>query len=645
MIGEIHKNTPLSAYQPSQDVIDFTKAVKDDYNEGVRIINQTWVELNDRSIIDDENRGQSMFNAFVDTSVEDIHEAWKWRGTRSMARNKGIAMHAQLTANYLLPLFMAQNDEDELDRDMSEIMRDMIEWMAQPSNSNYQSSFLQVVFGMMTNPVTFLGAEYNEIMQTIKEKKQDGTFEVREIMDEVLSGFQANIWSSTQVLITNAYERNIQKQKSIIKRRYVDKKELEAKWGDHENWNFVTPGVKSIYSEEEGLFYDVYDDDHRYLVAEETYMNRREDVEVTFINGIYFGSSDIEVNPMKHRDNRGAPKYNVTPFGYSRIGNHFFYYKSMMNALQWDNMLYDAMSEVVMNRSLLEVEMPIAISGSDKVDSEVVFPGAVASFEDKDTKVTPLLPPSNLGAGYSALEATQQSIEEGSVNDTISGDLPEASQKAFNVAQAQANARKLIGGVGKSLAESVIQYGDLMKDIAINHITVPEVDQLVGGQMKLKYRQFVLPDKESGGRVANRAIKFDESLIGLELTDKEREERELKLLEKMGDNKDSIAWVNPELFAKLRYLTKVDVEEMFAKSNEYWQPILMTLKSQLAADPFVNQENLTRKLMYSFFQSDSEDLVNDQPTALPGAPQGEPGSMVAGQVENRAVQNAVQNIV
>ena len=77
-------------------------------------------------------------------------------------------------------------------------------------------------------------------------------------------------------------------------------------------------------------------------------------------------------------------------------------------------------------------------------------------------------------------------MEEGSVNETLAGQLPDASQKAFNVAQAQANAKKNIGAVGKSLAESVIQMGDLMKDIAINHITVPQLEELTGGRQKMK---------------------------------------------------------------------------------------------------------------------------------------------------------------
>ena len=621
MIGDIYQSAPLSSYQPSAEVCDLTEEVKRDYECGNEILNKPYLELNDRSIIEDENRGQMMMNAFVDTEVEDPNEAWKYRGTRSAARNKGITMHANLTANYLLPLFTAQNNSDEIDRDFSEVMRDIIEWMASPTNSNYQSSFLQVTMGSLSNPVTYLGAEYCEVMQKIRVKAADGKYTVKEILDEVLSGFNAPIYSSTQVLITNAYERNIQKQRRIIKRRYCEKEELEAKYGDHENWDLVKPGVRSIFNEETGLFYDVIDSEHEYLVAEEIALSRRDDSEIPFINGIYFGNESVEDNPIKHRDNRNAPKYNITPFGYSRIGEHFFYYKSMMNAVGWDNMLYDTMSEIVMNRAILEVEMPIAVSGSDEIDSEIIFPNSVVTLESPDAKVQSLIPNSNMSGGFAALREIEKSINEGTVSETVSGQLPDANQKAYTVAQAQQSSKILIKQVGKSIAQSIVEYGDLMKDIAINHITTPEVEMLVDGGMKLKYKSLLLQNKVIGGKAVDKKIKFDQSLIGMEMTPQDKELAEMKILEESGypNNKTALVRVNPEMFAQFKYLTRCDIEEMFAKNNDYWQPTLISLKEKLANDPYTNQEALTKEIMQSFFNSRGDDFIQKKPVQAPPA--------------------------
>lgn len=644
MLGYITKNSPVSNYQPSREVIDLTAQVKKDYNEGQRILDKSWVELNDRTVTEDQDRGLKMFNAYVDTAIEDPNEAWKWRGTRSMARNKGIVMHSQITAQFLLPSFMAQNENDEVDRDFSEFMQDIIEWMAQPTNSNYQSSFLQVALGMMYNPVTYLGAEFLEVYQTIKEETAKG-YSKKEVLDRVLSGFKCRIWSANQILITNAYERDIQKQRAIIQRRWTEYEELEAIYGQHENWAYVQRGIKSVYNDEDGLFYDIKDEDHPNLVCEEIWKHRRSDCEVPFISGIYMGDSNVDHNPIKHRDNFNNPKYNVVPFGFTRIGEHFFYYKSMMNALGWDNAAYDAMSEIVFNRAVLENEMPVAVSGTDKVDSSIMFPNAVIAFEDKDTRVTPLLPPSNIAQGFNVLRETEKSMSEGSVNETMAGQLPDASQKAYNVAQAQANAKKNLSGVMHSLAESMLLFGDLMKDIALTHITVPEVEELTGGRMKMKYKSFLLENKKGANKIGDKIIKFDESLIGKKMTEDEKMEESFKMLEESGypDESKTLARVNPELFAKYSYLTKIDIGEMFNKSDEYMQPLLLTLKAQLAQDPYVDQEALTRKLLYTYFHSEGEELMKEQSQQIPGVPNMPTGQ--ASQMLNQPANTAVTNQV
>lgn len=624
MIGQIYNGqTPISAYQPPQDVIDVTADVQKDYALGMEILERGWNELNGRSVIEDTNRGQMMFNAFVDTSVEDPNEAWKWRGTRSMARNKGIAMHAQLTAHLLLPLFLAQNENDEEDQDISETMREIIEWMAEPTNSNYQSSFLQICFSMMYNPVSYMGAEYCEIMQKIKELTADGTkYETKEVLDEVLSGFKAPIFGPTEVLISNVMERNIQKHRRIIERQPKEYQEMEAKFGEHPNWAYVQEGIKSVFNTEDGLFYDIKDNDHPSLVMFETAKCRREDTEIPFVNGIYLGDADVSANPIRHRDYRDCPKYNIVPFGYMNIGDHFYFYKSMMNSLGWDNDAYDAMSEIIFNRAILENEMPVAISGTDEVDSAVIFPNNVLAIESENARITPLLPASNIAAGFSALRETEKSMSEGSVNDVTQGQLPDKDQKVANVERAQENAKKNIGAIGKSLAASVVQMGDLMKDIALNNVTVPEVEELLGGRQRLKYKTFILQNKKSGGKMGSKMIKFDQSLIGLELTKDEKENRELELLESTGYpyKNNSIRLINPEKFAKFRYLTKIDIEEMFKKGNEYWVDIIRGLMAELQNNPYINQLGLTRKLMYATFGSEGEELIKDESQMIPGLP-------------------------
>lgn len=626
-IGKVYQQTSTpSGYAPDQAICDFTSYVKRDFFEANRVLQTPWEELNNRSVIEDTNRGQRMFNTFVDETTENPADAWKWKGTRSMARNKAIAMHAQLTAAYILPMFMAQNDQDETDQDFSELMRDLCEWMI--DNSDYKSSFLSLVFGMLTNPITYLGAEYCEVYQKVKERQQDGSLTTKEIIDEVLSGFQAPVYGPTEILITNAYIRNIQKQRVVIKREYIEWDTAMAEIPEnHPNKQYVRPGIKTIYNDEDGLFYDVKDEVHRsYLVEKVTPMYRRDDTEVSFYNGIYMGDvDDIEANPMHHRDNFNAPKYNVIPFGYSRIGEHFSFYKSMMNALGWDNQLIDAMYEVQMNKAFLDLLPPTAVFGDDKVDSDLIFPSAVIPFADKDAKIASLLPPTPPNAGYNALKMIEDSMSDASVSDLTAGQLPSSSQPAHNVATANANAKTTLSSIGKSLAESVVQYGSLMADIAVNHLTVPQVDQILAGDIRLKYRNFILHNKSVGGKQVDKQISFDPSLMGTNMSDEDKKSYNLKLLEQTGypDHKKELYVYNPEVFASMKYLTRIEPQEMFPKNEEFMQALLTNLYETLQNDPLINREALLRKLLYSYFRSGADDLIIKKPPTpmpLPGQP-------------------------
>jgi hypothetical protein len=554
-------------------------------------------------------------------------------------------MHAQLTAGYIIPMFMAQNDDDEEDVDFSEMMRDSVEWMV--NNSSYKESFIQAAMGMLVNPVTYLGAEYCEVFQKIKERTLDGTIIQKEVLDEVLSGFQAPVYGADEILISNAYEQNIQKQRFIIKRRYIEYQEAQAKYGHHENWVFVQPGVKALYSEDTGAFYDLKDPDHPHLVEEVIYMNRRDDTEVQLVNGIYMGDSNVDANPIKHRDNRNAPKYNVVPFGYQRVNEHFFYFKSLMAAQYWDNQLLDAQYQIGMNRAFLDANMPIAISGTDKVDTDVIFPSAVVAFEDPNTKATPLLPQANLAGIFSAMDRVENSMNESSISAVTAGQLPQATQKATSVAIAQRNAETMLKGVGRNLSIAVVQYGDLMKDIVISHIVVPQVDELSGPTERLKYRTLMLNNKVIDGKEMSKVIRFEDTFLGTTYTEKDKTMMRMKLLEEVGypKNKKHIYLVNPALFSRYRYLTRVEPERMFPENEEFRQAVMSQIYAQFAGNPYIELESLTRKTLYPFFRSETEELMKEpEETEMSTGGEAPPQTTFGQQAQNRATDNAIPGV-
>src|SRR3990167_3348821 len=158
MISDYFSKDNLSIYQPPQEVQELTRYAKDDYYKGHEILNRAYPELNDMSVIDCDNRDKRTFNAYVDESVDDPKEAWKWVGTRSMALNRALAMYAHLTSGFMFPMVSAVDQDNNDALEAGDFMRDVLLWMG--DNSNYRSSFLQMVLGMLTSPITYMGAEY-----------------------------------------------------------------------------------------------------------------------------------------------------------------------------------------------------------------------------------------------------------------------------------------------------------------------------------------------------------------------------------------------------------------------------------------------------------------------------------------------------
>lgn len=628
MIGEIISgSSPTSTYQPSSEVAEITNQARRNFARGLEILNRPSVELNNYSVVDRMNRDQRTFNSFVDESNEDPNEAWKWKGTRGLARNKAMAMHAHLTAQFIVPSILAQNENQQEDVDMSDAMHDIVEWMT--VNSNYRPAFLLVTMGALVNPITYLEADYCEVMQKIKERDPNtGAINTKEIIDEVLSGFQSHVLSGDQVLITNAYEQDVQRQYTLIKRRFIEYPEAKQHYGDHPNFDCVKPGIKSIYNDADGVFYDVYDPDHQGLVEEDTVMCRKDDTEIVFLGGIYMGDiENVEANPMNHRDNRNAPKYPIAPFGYERIGEHYFYYKSLINRVGWDDQLMDAMWAVHMNRGFLDLEMPVAISGADKIDTSVIFPGGQVANANPEFKITPILPPRTPNS-YKDLEMIEGSMSDASISNEMSGGLPQASQRAYTIAMAAQNAKIILEGAAKTLVESVRQYGELMVDIALHHLTVPELDELTD---MLKYRNFVLENQVINGKKVSKELRFDEALIGRQMSHQDRKAYRMKLLKEVGypDNKKAIYVINPLKFSKMKYLVRMDTDTLTPRTQEYQQGIMERLYGLLRNDPLADPEALLRKLLHSFFRTGAEELMSKQPKDVmgQGQPQGAPQGM------------------
>ena len=594
---EVVDETP-SNYKPPEPVIELTRQIIRDYGIGNQILNRVFKEFNDMSLLQRIDVDQKAFNSYVQPKSIDPNESWRWNGVRPITRNKVMSMAAHFVAQTIFPNVFAQNSQDEEDKEAANVMRMLIEWNIR--NSDYELSFLYAVVSALVNPITYLQPEFNEATQTIKVKQPDGSIKKEEVPDDVVSGFKLNIVPADEILISNPYQFELQKQRFIIRRRFLDIDTAESLHGKHSNWEFVQPGVKAIFNEEDATFYDQKMDELQTLVEEVRYYNRKEDIEVVFVNNIYMGDVEVNNNPMQHRDNKNKPKYPYVKLGFEPIDEkRFFFYKSQVAKMADDQELYDRMWQMVMDGTFLEVMTPLAVSGGEKIDTNVVFPGGVTNI-GRDTSITGIGQGRNLNAAYNAIGAIEGSMTESSQSPQRGGTPAKGQQTAREVLLLEQNARVQLGVFGKMIFTAIFQFGGLTVDLIIHHQTVGEAEEILGGGTRLKFRTFILPEQTEKGKKISKKIVFDQSLAGRKMNKKDRIKEGFKMIKEKGgiDEKTQIYRVNPGLFARLNFMITITPDQLLPRNEAFERALKLEAHARMVQSPFADREAIDRDFLF-----------------------------------------------
>jgi hypothetical protein len=566
MIGTIERKdnkviTPVSAYQPSKEVRDLTIDIQQDNQVGYNLQNQNFEEFNDESLLSRMDIDQKKWNAYRYPTSPDVDEQWRYNGIRPTTRNRILGIVAQMTAQIVIPAPFAQDDQDEIDRMAAQVMRDLMEYNIR--NSSYVEDYINWITDALVNPIAYMGVGFFEHMQTIREENE-GRITKKQVIDDVFSGFQTSNIPTDEVLWGNYYQRNLQKQRFMIRRRYIDFDEAQAKWGEHENFNYVHPGLNTVFDGETSLFYDTKDDNLETLVEELTYYNRSEDIEIPFVNGIYVGASDVEANPIKHRDNENKPKYGVAGLGYEPISSRFMFYKSAAWKLGDDDELVTRMEQLTVDATFLSVMPPTITTGAEQMTEAIVIPGKNTVFSNADVKVQPIQLGSAIQAGWNAIMSKENSMSQSTQDPMMTGvqTQPKTASEAMLLAQ---NAKIALGRFGNMLANSLKTLGGLMIDVILQHQTVGEIEETVDGETVQKFKSFIVADVvDEEGQKLTKKITFKPEMMGEELVEEDMMARSMEMMEKEGgvDSDMRIYEVNPDKWRKLKYMMHIDIDEL-----------------------------------------------------------------------------------
>lgn len=522
------------------------------------------VEFNDLSLVLRDQYDQMEFNTYQPNNGEpwagSPQSAWRSRAIRPIVRNKAMSIAAHATARLIFPKIFAYNQDSESQEDAAMVMEDLMEWSGDVAN--YPFTALMRVITALSSPASIGYTEYGEVTRLVKvEKNPDGTWKEERIKDEAYPCFMDCVVPVDQLYIQNFYEPDIQKQGWLIWRKVYSFSEAENKYnGVYDNFQYVRPGVQTIYDDANRTFYYVYDPNMRQEDVEEIiYWNKNLDLKIILINGIMMTECD---NPNPRHDKL----FPFDKFGYEPINNRFFYYKSLAFKLQHDANIVNTLYQMVIDGTYLSIFKPMVNVGGEIIASDVIVPGAVTTLSDPNADLRAINVGSDLKSGLETLQVVENSISESSQDPQQQGQQPGGgSQTAYEISQLEQNANTVLGLFLQMIAKHVKDFGKLRVGDILQYLTMPDVVDITGDP-ELSYKTFAIKAPTKGVGQAKQ-IRFEHNMPE-DITLEDYMNLSFDLMQEEEDKKLEISRVNPELFRELQYITAISPDIMNPKSQD-----------------------------------------------------------------------------
>lgn len=561
------KKLSPSAWHPSTEVLKLFERVQRDYQTAWRLQHRTFDEFDGYSLLQRAKMDQETFGAFVGAQFIPQQKRWRWRGRKNTARNKLIGILAHMLSGMLFPLVNAQNEEDESDKMTAKVMRILVEEHLR--KAEYQTKFLYIVLSALVNPAVLLEVDYVIAFQKIKEKLANGTIKVSEAVDTFLSGLALNVIPIDQLLLGDFYTSNIQHQPFLIRinriswdqarKIYSNKYYVDGK----DQFDYVEAGKTRVVmsgNENQTLFDIEWTEADNNAVQVITAYYRDEDLEVTFVGGIFMGeySDPYNTNPFQHRrmsliddEWKSIAIYPFAKSGFEPIDptGRFAYFKSGAFKEYWDDKFQNVMFGYLHDGTALDVIKPMFISGLTKFDSNIMAPGATVGTPPGAT-VTPFQLGPNLIGAMNLVKKNEEDMSDSTQSKIMNGNT-DPGVTATQSIQAQNQARIFLGVFGVMMADLITQIGYLTMDCIIQHTTQGDVDATIPESLSMQYKTILAKTKDKGKDITNRIV-FTDAFMGKKMTQEAINNYEWKLY-KQGGSDQVIYHVNPYKFARTIY--------------------------------------------------------------------------------------------
>lgn len=605
----------VSPFQPDKDEMDERAMIVHHFSLGYVTAQKPRPEFNDLALVNRATVDKMNFNIYLpndgDPNEADIVNSWRAIVARPTIRNKATSICAHATAELAFPKVFAYNDQSQSQEDAADVMKYLIEWSA--DQSGYESTALKATMTAMFSPASIVHTQYQKVMRKVKLPKDGGGWEVKEIEDKELSGYQDTPVTVDELFIENPFQENIQLQGWLIWRRVLSFSVAETKYGVCDNFQHVTPGMHLIYNDPNQTFYQVYDTNlTTELVEEVQYWNRNLDIYQVLVNG-------VPMYPVGNPNPRQDKQFPFIKFGYERIDEgRFFWYKSLASKLKQDSELIDSAYAAYIDGANLAAWPATVSTGSEVIGADAVIPGAVTTLSSPDAKITTISPTANLNPLAQAMSMIDTDINQSSQEPNLAGsDTQGANPTAYQISQQGKNAAIVLGLFGRMIAEFVRQYGALRMGDILQYMTVVDTTKITDNP-GLVYRNFLHTPKVAGSKA--KRLKFDPDLPTTPITQKQKLKLSFDTLEQE-DDKEDLFGINPEFFRNLEYQIRVEADAKNPLTEELKRAFKLEIYDRAIANPLVQQNpEAAEKVFKEFLLGAYPDVITDVDEFLPSNP-------------------------
>ncbi len=629
----------VSNYSPDTNIVELFARCQSDYQRAWRLQHRPFDEFDGKSLLERAKVDQRTFGAFVGSEYVPKQKAWRWRGRKNTARNKLIGLLAQMISGILFPMVQAQNMEDEEDKITAQIMRIMVEDHLR--KAGYQMKFLYMTLSALVNPAVLVEVDYLIAYQRIKERI-NGKMSVIEAIDTLLTGLNLNIIPIDQLLIGDFFVGDIQRQPFIVRVDRITWDQARKIYGDHEDFQYVEAGKTRVVQtgQEHATLYDIeWTEADQLAVQVITFYYRDEDIEVTFVGGVFMGNKEdvYNNNQFKHRrlsligdEWKTIPIYPFAKSGFEPLDptGRFFYYKSGAFKEYWDDASVNKSYQLLQDGMYLDVIKPILGTGIQKVDSTVVAPGAYITTPNKDATLSPWTMGPNLPQAMAVLQENKADLGDSTLAPLMQGQMG-ARQTAYAVNAALTNAKIMLGLFSFMLADLVKQVGELTVDCIVAHTTQGELDATLPEALVMKYKTILIKSKDKGKDVTNKIV-FTDAIMNKKYSEAQVKEKNFQLWDKAGgQNSDQrIYEVNPYRFARTVFTMWVDPDKITASAvglnrDQKMDDIKMLTLPFVA--PFTDQKAVANMVIEEYGGDNPDAIKAKQDPMMQAAQGGQPG--------------------